>query len=337
MLTIASRFNDVIEREIAPQRSAILGERELFSLSYEIFVGSALSTEVTEMLESALPPRSLFFLVNGGRFIHPENFEPISAETIWETIRGNKAGVFHKQIYRNRPTGELSYALCTACLGPDKEGNEIAAGLIYSEIWDDAKDNEEQFAKLISRIKRFYEEFVGSKVLCKLLKDESSFAYIIDAVTNDIILSRIPSKHSPFVAPSSIDRQMMESLVPRILNPGASPAAEIAPGGLMRNLNMAKCRILDHEYVLLSFQSLCDKDDVTQPYLSLHSLSEAIREKLSDAEMTLDRSTLHSGKIIGNDDVAMLTTARMLIQETKKLAAHIEKYGTCASSEYKTD
>lgn len=337
MLTIASRFNDVIEREIAPQRNAILGEKELFPLSYDIFVGSALSTEVTEMLENALPPRSLFFLVNGGKFVHPENFEPISAETVWETIGGNKAGVFHKQIYRNRPACELSYALCTACLGQDKEGNEIAAGLIYSEIWDDAKDNEEQFAKLISRIKRFYEEFVGSRALCKLLADESSFAYIIDAETNDIILRRIPSKYSPLVVPESIDRQMMESLIPRILNPGTSPAAEIAPSGFMRNFNMAKCRILDRDYALLSFQSLHDKDDVTPPYLSLHNISETICKKLTDAELALDRSTLHSGETIGNDDIALLNTARMLIQETRELAAHIEKYGSCALSEHKKD
>lgn len=310
-----------------------LDSRGLFNLSCDILCRKQLSPRILEYIENILPERSLFFLLSGDSYIHPKNFAPIPPDTIWDIIGNNNAGIFRRQVQKDRNSSELGGTVCTGYIGKDLYGGKMAAGLIYAEGWGNSGKCEDDFYDFMTHFRRFYNEFSGSRAVTDFISDESAFRYAIDSVTNEIIVRRLPSKGKYDVNAGFLDRQIIGNNLLQILLPDSARDDHIILDDNMRNLNMARCTILGVEYILLSFKAKCSHNgNIAELDRLINGFSHRIKGKLSALQIAANQLILQEGEIIDDDDITLASIIQSSTESINSLVRRLDQFAHCAAS-----
>ncbi|MCX6826695.1 MAG: hypothetical protein NTV06_05440 [candidate division Zixibacteria bacterium] len=225
----------------------------MFNLSREIFCGELLSEKSRGYLEQIFPEPGLFILLDRNGYLHPGNLAPIPMEVIWETVRNDMAGIFRCRIGHSRH-GETDGICLATSLGKTKNGNDIAAGLIYSDRWDTRQEGEDNFYRSMARLKRYYGDFATSESVGSFINGDFPFAYIIDPHSRQIVCRHIPSSDISDIEIFPWDNLVVENFLKRALSPETEADDKIAIDEKIENIKISKFKINDYEYILLSFQ-----------------------------------------------------------------------------------
>ncbi|MCX6829312.1 MAG: HAMP domain-containing sensor histidine kinase [candidate division Zixibacteria bacterium] len=283
-----------------------MNNRILFNLCCDLYCGQVPETATREYLEQIFPEQSLFFLLSGEKYLHPTELEPLSAETVWETVKNDPAGIFCRHLEKTDSGGETDYLLCTANLGRDRNGTEIAAGIIYSERWGRTDQYAGDFLNRVARIKRYYEEFIASRAVELFVTEESLFRYMIDAEEKEIIADRMPRNDFAGETDSSREKAFTTDMVRSIIAAGSGPENPIVMDKRIKNFNMSNFQLQGHDYTLISFKLVGHAlNDSSEYDRVIRNFSHDMRNKLSAIQTAASQLTVQKGKTLDDDDMTL--------------------------------
>ncbi len=323
-------LNSVQSNRLAPGTRVKLNSQNLFNLACEIYSGTDISDENKAYLENLLPSNSLFFLASESCYIHPTGFAPFPIETVHEMLRNDTAGIFCRRIPGYELGSDADYFLCAAVLGEDRHKNVICGGIIYAEGWGDVERYEAEFYDLISRIRRFYNEFRNSRAVDSFLKDDSTFRYVIDN-SGPSVITRRPSGH--VLGRRTLghwDELICEDFLPRMAEADFESGRPVIFDRHVNNFNLAKFSISDFDFTLLSFQTGCDSGDEMEQYdLIVRNFAHKTRNKLAAIQTAASQLTLKEGQAINSDDVALAGIILTAAEDLDNYLSRLHQYSHC--------
>ncbi|PKK82120.1 MAG: hypothetical protein CVT49_15330 [candidate division Zixibacteria bacterium HGW-Zixibacteria-1] len=328
MPTIAERFQAETGREKEPVETySDLDGQTLFTLVHDLYTGRGISSSAIDRIENSLPGNCLFFLVKDEKYLHPDNLELIPIETIKETIRNDSACIFRQQLYINRKINELGYTLFCTSLGYDRNNNEIAGGVIYSNNWNWSGLNEEKLYGFLGGIRRFYDAFSGSRIAADFAKNKSAFRYAVNPADGEIIMSCPPERGGPKIPDEEISRLVTEQLIPAIISNTENDQEYNLLKRHFKNLQISKLNLLGFEFILLSFQPrLADISFSCKNDRLISNFSHQLRGKLGAIRTAASQLSLQEGHIIDHDDITLLTIIESAIKRCDGMISRLNQY-----------
>ncbi len=228
--------------------------RALFRLSLELYLAEVLSPESRQFFETLTPLDNLSFIANREEFLLPENFAPAPLEIIWRTIDNDAAGIFCRGVTSGESGARNDFVLCAASLGQNHNGDKLAAGFIGSEKWHRHSEMQELFYAQIGMLRRYFEEFSHLKIIRSLLQEGSSYDYVLDQGSSQIIAYRCPGKSLTAVSAESPTSPISEDLLSSLLRQN-HPTGEDLASPLPENMQITRFQIAGYDYAAVSLKT----------------------------------------------------------------------------------
>nr|MBN2278710.1 hypothetical protein [candidate division Zixibacteria bacterium] len=333
MDTIISRFHEFTPVVAQQPDNQIPDHERLFSLAVDIYMGRSLSPEDIDAIERTTPPNSLFFLLAGNKYIHPEGVQLVSPEFIRQTISNDPSCLFYRQIAAGHGPSGSDGRVCAARLGRDRFGEEISAGVIIRQNWRQRDYDSEIFYQTIGLLRRFYDEFSASGAIQKFLDDNSSYRYAIRSDSRKIIKS-LPPTEADRQSDMELTVDRLNSLVlSELPNLGMIPDDKIIPDNRIKNLDIKNCTILDTAFTLISVAMKIARMETHGPHDTLiQGFSQTLSNRLEIIERAIGNLNNRPGISFNQEDLELMNRIHGAAEEIGRLARWIELYngGTVA-------
>lgn len=298
----------------------------IFDLSLNLFCGYPVSREILSDIENSISSHSLFFLLAGSNFIHPAEFEPLRPSLVWETLENDKGSVFRRRINSGGQNPELGSTLCAIWLGENYNNEPQSVGIIFSEGWTGALDDENRFYQFAGQLKKCYQDLSGSRAIRHFQTESDSYRFIIDATTKQIVARRLPSKTTHDIEIDLLERVIVDSIIGGKLGPddlkGHKPLDK-----WLGNIDIRKCTILNTDYFVLSFNMTNRQADKAAEFdLIIRNFSHKIRGKISALRTAASQLNLQKGQPIDDDDLALAGIIRSASESLEQLVDRLHLY-----------
>jgi signal transduction histidine kinase len=303
-----------------------MNSRILFNLVCDLRTTSSLCPESRAYCQNIFPESSLFFLLKGKKFLHPGDFIPVSAETIWETLHNDPAGIFCRRIEPDDDSDMGDFVLCVSLLGKDAAGDDIAAGIIYSEGWGNRSGQEELFYNIIAELKRFYSDFAASRAVNLFLNDKSLVRFVIDPDDKSIIARRGLESDESETAQSIWSNIISEEFLETVLSRDSEENEKELPDGPIRNFNMARFKLNHFEYAMLSFRCPVLQKNFPDYDLVIRNFAHRIRNKLGALQSAASQLNISKGKIIEEKEMAMAEIIQKACHSTVMMVDRLHQF-----------
>jgi hypothetical protein len=308
--------------------SELTEDTAFFSLFCDIFSGRRLSEEVTGFIKDTVPASCCFFIIRDSSMVWSSSPCPVTPERIREMIPSENIGIFTRQItgaeHPREPRGNLSAAF----LGEDGSGHKLAAGLISPGKCSELAADEPQAWRLLSKIRNCYSDGISSRTLRDFASRTRAFRYALDAVTHEIAAKRLPEGKDSNTDTEQLDRQVSERLLPQILRHDAAAANRIERDTSFCNLRISRCRILNREYILLSFtmdpRSIEPAGEVAR---LIDDFTHKARGKLSAIQAAASQLALEKGSIIDDGDIRLASIIQSSVSVLDGMLDNLERHG----------
>ncbi|MBN2225902.1 MAG: HAMP domain-containing histidine kinase [candidate division Zixibacteria bacterium] len=255
---------------LRPDHGTDIG-RGLFILSYEIVQGSAISGKSRRFIDRITPDRADFFLLCDDEVAYSADSHPLPVELIREIIKNDSRGIFCRTVSGDRLNGEGDRTLVAACLGGDFDQRELIAGLSCTRGFPRREIDETETYRFISTLRKFYGEFISSRTVSNLLKDNSRYRYVLNRKDRSLIVALRPTDVSANQTVVQTGDRMAEEIIARLMNTTDDDAASASstPDNRIDNLNISGFSLAGHDYVLISFglRQTRTPDDYTVDHL----------------------------------------------------------------------
>jgi len=328
MPTIAERFQIAGEGLDPLVPGSELDAHSLFICAYDVYAGRNISPAFISSIENILPGNSLFFMTRGDEYLHPEGLKLVPVELIRETIKNDTACIFRRQLYINRKINEIDCTLFCVSLGRDAADREISAGLIFSHNWSRTDLNEDRMFCLLGQIRRWYDTFCESASLREFVRNAGAFQYVIDPETGETILRHFPREYESSEQWKIIDSQVTQQIIPGIISSGEAVETGTSMTTWFKNLKISKIRLIDSEYILLSFEPSDDMPSASQVDARLFGeFTHELRGKLGAIRTAASQLSMQEGCVVEPDDVQLLKLIDSAIESADELVSRFkEKY-----------
>jgi len=258
----------VILKQIGKQMNTIVKEMEpaglhpdhhaeisrgLFTLSYEIVHGSSISGKSRRFINHIAPDRAAFFLVSGEEVVYSADNRPLPVDLIREIIKNDSRGIFCRTVSGDRLNGESDRTLVAAYLGENFSGGELIAGLSCERGYPRREIDETETYHFISTLRKFYDEFVSSRTVSNLLKDNSRYRYVLNQVDRGLILALRPTTTNKNQTVVQTGDRMAEEIIARLINADNDETTAVPPDNRLDNLNISGFTLAENDFVLISF------------------------------------------------------------------------------------
>ncbi len=312
--------------------SGKLDSRLLFRFSSDIYQQWMIDPSLSELIENLTPDRYSFFILSGNKFLYPGNFTVVSPQKIWEAIGNNKVGVFRRQINNVTRIGELvEYTVCVTYIGLDGFKQKIAIGLICPADWRECQEKEERFYQVASQIRRFYDEFSSSSIVARFLQNKSPYRYFVDTKSIKII-TRLEDNSGKNILEDDSRLRTVENLISRLIDPYGYIREDINLDKMPKNIDIKKCTILGNEFILISLEMAEFKEDTGTEYDQLiRNFAHKIKGKLGALQAAADQLMVQQGRVVDEDDVALVGIIQSATDSINNLVERLHKYSHAVS------
>ena len=281
---------------LRPDHGTDIG-RGLFTLSYEIVHGSAISGKSRRFIDRITPDRAEFFLFSDDDVVYSADVHPLPVELIREIIKNDNRGIFCRTVSGDRLNGEGDRTLVATYLGVNSDGRELIAGLSCTRGFPRREIDETETYRFISTLRTFYSEFVSSRTVSNLLKDNTRYRYVLNREDRGLILALRPTDNCTNQTVVQTGDRMAEEIIARLMNAEKDETASpsVTPDNRIDNLNISGFSLAGCDYVLISFglRQTRTADDYTVDHL-LGAFSHKTGKdfQIIRAETTDDRESL---------------------------------------------
>ncbi len=295
---------------------------KLFNLCLNLYTGFPLLDKPRNYLDSLIGESVQILLIGGDKFIHPENYETIQVDTVIDTVKHSTTGIFSQQMEPNRFENRSGKTLCAASLGVNKNGNNIAAAILFDVSYGDSTTQKEYNYDLLGTLRELYLDLSKSRAVAHLLNDRVSYRYLVNCETGELIAKRLPT------GTGKNNDNMAESIFRQIRHGDISDENRTTPNHQIKNLKITRFKLSRFEFLLFSFEIPPDqkKGKVLEYNKLFRCFAHRIKNKLGSLQTASSQLTLQAGNIIDADDIALAEIIRsetefidQLITRTRQL------------------
>ncbi len=316
-----AKRTDRLQNSTLPETAKYDGGK-LFNLCLNLYTGFPLLDKPRNYLESLIDESAQILLISGDKFIHPENYETIPAETVSDTVKHSTTGVFSQRIKVNRLENRSGKTLCAASLGVNKNGKNIAAAILFDSSYGDSTIQKEYYYDILVTLRKLYSDLSQSRAITNFLNDRVSYRYLINCETGELIAKRLPT------GTGKNNDNLAESIYRKIQHGHISDENNTAFDSQIKNLKITRFKLFRFEFLLFSFEIPPDqKKGKDLEYSKLfRCFAHRIENKLGSLKTASSQLTLQTGNIIDENDIALAEIIRsetefidQLITRTRQL------------------
>jgi hypothetical protein len=316
---------DAVARNPKRMESAV--DNILFNLFCDLYGGGRPSGEAAALIEGMLPSSWSFFIIRDGNPVWSAGSTPLAPNEIRDMIPPENIGIFTCQISGRKRPHDSRGLLSAACLGEDKNGCMLAAGLIAPGRRYAVTEDDHEIGRLLARIRRCYCDGAASRTLCSFIKKTGAFRYAVDSATHEIITRRLPEGRDTEADAELLDRRFVEELLPRILEHDSTIGSRLEEDARISNLSIARSRVLNHEYILLTFMMEPTSVGPTGEVAKLISdFTHMARGKLGAIQTAARQLALEKGRVIDDDDIALASIIQSSVAGLNAMLGNLEQY-----------
>jgi len=295
---------------------------KLFSLCLNLFTGFPLLDKPLKYINSLVGKNSRILLTSGDKFIHPENYDTIPVDTVIDTVKHSTTGIFCQQIEPGRDKNRSGKTLCATSLGPNKNGKNIAAAILYDGTFSNSTAQKDYYYDLFNTLRKLYADLSRSRAVADLLNARASYRYLINCETGELIAKRLPT------GAGGNNDNLAESVFRQIRHHHISNENKATFDNQIKNLKITRFKLFRFEYLLFLFDIPEDsKKGIELEYSKLFRyFSHRIKNKLGSLQTAASQLVLQAGNIIDDDDIALAEIIRsetecinQLISRTRQL------------------
>ena len=283
---------------------------KLFNLALNLYTGFPLLDKPRNYLDSLVNDNAQIILVGGDKFIHPENYDTIPVNTVIDTVKHSATGIFCQQTESNRLENRSAETLCSASLGPNKNGKIISAAVLFDPSYGNSTKQKEEYYHLLSNLRELYTDLSKSRAVTNFLSDRVSYRYLVSYDTGELIAKRLPT------TTGNNNDDLAESIFRKIHHGQITDESDTGFDDQIKNLKITRFKLGRFEYLLFSFELLGEKNnDKAIEYNKLFRyFAHRIKNKLGSLQTASSQLTLQAGNVIDEDDI---TLAEIIQSETE--------------------
>jgi len=295
---------------------------KLFNLCLNLYTGFPLLDKPRNYINSLVDENARILIIAGDKFIHPENYDDILVSTVIDTVKHSTTGIFCQQIESNDFENRTGKTLCAASLGLNKNGKNIAVAILSDLSHHDNPIQKEQYYDLLITLRELYDELSKSKAIADLLNNRESYRYLVNGETGELVAKRLP------IGTGKNNDNLAESIFRKIQHVNISNEENKTFDGQIKNLKIARFKLVRFEFLLFSFEIPAGQGDVAKnEYNKLFRFfAHRIKNKLAALQTASSQLTLQEGNVIDKDDITLTEIIRSetvfldkLITRTKQL------------------
>jgi signal transduction histidine kinase len=310
-----------------------MNSRVLFNLAYELHTATPLSRESREYCREIFPETSLFFLLKGDIFYYPFDFIPVTSNAVWETLHNDPAGIFCRRIEPEKDEDQSDLILCVSLLGKDITGENIAAGIIYSEGWGKRSGQEEHFYNVIADLKRFYADFSASRAVNLFLNDKSLVHFVVDPQDCSIIARNGLESDESGSANSIWNNIISKDFLTAVLSRDSAEGEHTLTDGPIRNFNMARFKLNRYDYAILAFRCPVLRENFPDYDLVIRNFAHRMRNKLAALQSASSQLNLRKGKAIDDKEIALAQIIEKACDSTVRMVDRLHQFSRLSRSQ----
>ncbi len=276
----------------------------LFRLALELYYGESLSDSSREFLDSMVPEPAIVLLIAGKRYLHPDNFETVPIRLVRDSVIENRAGIYRRRLHDDFPGTMQSPELCASLIGKNRQGEDVAAGILYPNGWNPSGINEDLLYCILSKLRSYYGEFISSSAVSKLTDPGNMYHYAVDSGNMNVIASAEP-EIAAFRLKSPDGKPRLDEEVEALLQSNFETSDE-SFGLKLKNLQISNFSLQSYKYSLISFEPAeYEKHDRKEIEGLLSHFSHRLNNKLGALTTAADQLASELGETVDEDDVEL--------------------------------
>ncbi len=305
---------------------------QLFNLCLNIQTGFPLLEKPRRYLDSLIPGTAQLLLICGDRYIHPEKPETIPVETVLDIVKHSQRGIFCRRLETNRLDNFSETNLCAISLGRNELDMNMAAAVLYDDIHNRNSAQREYFCKTLTLLRDFIEDTSKSRAVDQLMRQRTSFRFVIDSGTGELVTKRLPSESTP------ADDNLAETIFKSVLAGDPDEQNRTLIDNRIRNYNITRFKLKGYEFILLSFEITADNhkynSDDNDKFIK--SFAHQIKNKLSSLQTAAGQLGLNPGKKIDDDDITLAAIIQTESEHIDKMVSRIQQFSEIACPKNQT-
>jgi signal transduction histidine kinase len=296
---------------------------QLFNLCLNIQTGFPLLDKPRRYLDSLIPETAQFLLITGNRYIHPAKTEIIPVETVLDTVKHSQRGIFCRKLETDRLDNFSETNLYAISLGKNGLGKNMAAAILFDDVYDKNSARKEYFCDILTLLRDFFEDISRSRAVDQLMHQKSSFRFVIDAETGELVTKRLPTNSA------QTDENLVETIFRSVLSGDPDEQNRTLIDNRIKNYNITRFKLQRFEFILLSFEIELSnqKTNSAENDEFIKSFAHRIKNKLSSLQTAAGQLSLHSGKKINDDDVTLANIIQTESEYIDKMVSRIRQFG----------
>jgi len=317
-----------------PNENSMSSKYLLFSLASDFLMTGPVSSYSRGVLEECVPQRGNFFILRGKEFYYPDDVSNLNADSIWNMIGCDRAGIFERSLSVSTDTGDIEYHVTVEFIGEDYSGHELAFGLVnFDNVPPDGQFRDKLYS-FMAELKRFYEVFSENCAVKKALTSDDVFRYIVDVKSSEIVLRKLPKGKEVSEEDEKISKDICERVIPQFLFHPEKPLKSFPLDKRLENFNISKTILLDTEYIIFTFKvSHKERRQDNEMDKIIRNFSHKIRGKLGALQAAASQLTMKEGEPVNSDDVELVNIIKSATGSIIKLVDRLHQYGRSASDE----
>ncbi len=296
--------------------------KRLFNQAAVLYSNEPFSPKTKKDIQASLSHSGNCFILKGDEYIFPDYDFKLPPTLVRPTIVDDQASAFRRKIDHD---GHMK-TLFTCYIGRNRDGEDITAGMLCSDLLSQITGNEAAFYNYTGTLKRFYIEFTGSRTILNFLENKKSYLYAVNGETAQIIFRRIPEDIDLDSENIQADNQIVESILPRILH-SQQAADELQLDNRLKNLELHKCTIYNANIILLSLTMVDYRHDRSfkfDPVIT--GFSQKIKDKIGAIRSAADVLNLQKDQPLDENNLALLENINSASKDLEKLVNRLDLY-----------
>ncbi|MCP4703340.1 MAG: hypothetical protein GY865_01920 [candidate division Zixibacteria bacterium] len=277
---------------------------KLFNLCLNLYTGFPLLDKPRNYIDSLADENAQVLLISNNKFIHPENYNAISIDTIIDMVKHSTTGIFFQHLEPNQFENRSGKTLCSALLGLNKNGINISTAILFDLSYGNSTAQKEFYYNLLSTLRELYTDLSKSRAVTNFLNNRTSYRYLVNSKTGELVAKRLPA------GTGNNNDNLAESVFREIQHGDISDEQSPAINSQVKNLTMTRFKLSRFEYLLYSFEIPSDKinsntEDNFADSKLFRCFVHRIKNKLGALQTASSQLALQEGSVIDKDDITL--------------------------------